>query len=113
VNASNVLIGVGMAVGVEPPGPPQRLSLRAAPNPSPGSMVFTVESGRAGPETLTVLDVLGRTVRRFAESRTAPGVHTIAWDGRNEAGAKLPPGMYLARLEVAGRTVWTRVTLLH
>ena len=113
VNSSNALIGIGMAAGVEPPGPPLRLLLRAAPNPSRGTLMFTVESGRAGPETLTVLDVLGRTVRRFAESRTAPGLHTIAWDGRNEAGAKVPPGMYLARLEVAGRTVWTRVTMLH
>jgi hypothetical protein len=113
VNSTDVLIGIGMPVGVEPPAPPKRLSLRATPNPSPGSLTFTVESGLTGPETLIVMDVQGRTVRRFAGSRAAPGTHTIAWDGRNEAGAKLPPGMYLARLEVAGRAVWTRVTLLH
>jgi hypothetical protein len=113
VTSSNVLIGVGMPVSVAPPGKPARLSLAAAPNPSPGTLTFRVESNLAGPETLTVVDVMGRTVRRFTESSAAPGVRTIAWDGRDEAGVKLPPGMYLARLEVAGKTVRTRVTLLH
>lgn len=113
VNSSDVLIGLGTPVGVDPSAQPARLALRAAPNPSRGALTFTVESNRAGPETLIVLDVMGRTVQRFTQSRTGPGVHTIAWDGRDEAGAKLPPGMYLARLEVAGKSVWTRLTLLQ
>jgi hypothetical protein len=113
VTSSDASIGVGVPLGVEPPAAAQRLTLQAAPNPSRGAVTFTVESNGAGPETLTVLDVQGRTVRRFAGDRVAPGMHTIAWDGRNEAGAKLAPGTYLARLQVASRTVWSRVTLIH
>lgn len=113
VTSTDASIGVGVSLDVEPPAAALRLTLRAAPNPSRGAVLFTVESGVAGPETLTVLDVQGRTARRFAGDRVAPGMHTIAWDGRNEAGAKLAPGTYLARLEVAGRTVWSRVTLIH
>ena len=61
-----------------------------------------------------MVDVTGRTVvRRFTESSAAPGVRTIAWDGRDEAGVKLPPGMYLARAKIASRTVWSRVTLIR
>jgi hypothetical protein len=112
-NSTRALIGIGMPVGVEPTGPPTRLWLAAAPNPSLGTLMFKVESNRAGPETLTVFDFQGRVVRRLAERRIEPGVHTIAWDGRNEAGAKVPPGVYLARLEVAGKAVWNRVTMLR
>ncbi len=112
---TNAIIGIGMPppVSVEDAGPPARLVLGAAPNPSPGGLVFTVESDRAGPETLTVFDVQGRVVRRFADRRSAAGVRTVAWDGRSDAGVRLAPGVYLARLESAGRAVWRRVTLVH
>lgn len=115
VNSSNVRIGIGMSpnAGVVPSKSPTRLLLTAAPNPSPGALMFKAESDQAGPETLGVFDLQGRVVRRLEERRIEPGTHTIAWDGRNEAGAKLPPGVYLARLEVAERTVWTRITLLR
>ena len=112
-NTTHAVIGIGMNVGVEPTGPPTRLSLAAAPNPSPGTLTFKVESNRAGPETLSVFDLQGRVVRRLADRRIEPGVHTVSWDGRNEAGAKLAPGVYLARLEVAGKAVWTRVTMIR
>jgi len=112
---TNAVIGIGMAppVDVGPDGPLQGLSLKAAPNPSSGGMAFTIQCDRAGPETLTVFDVQGRVVRRFAQDREAPGVHTVIWDGRNDAQARLSPGAYLVRLEVAGRAAWSRVTLLH
>ena len=38
VTSSNVLIGIGMPVSVEPPGKPSRLLAAAAPNPSPGTL---------------------------------------------------------------------------
>jgi hypothetical protein len=114
-NTTRAAIGIGMSpvVGVEPTGPPTRLSLAAAPNPSAGTLTFRVESNQAGAETLSVFDLQGRVVRRLAERRTEPGVHSLAWDGRDEAGAKLSPGVYLARLEVAGKAVWTRVTMIR
>ena len=112
-HSTHAVIGIGMPVAVEPAGPPTRLSLAAAPNPSPGTLMFKAESNRAGRETLTVFDMQGRTVRRLADSTAGPGTQMIAWDGRYEAGAKVPPGVYLARLEVAGKAVWNRVTVLR
>jgi len=112
--STNVPIGIGM-----PPladveiSPPPALSLRITPNPSPGALVFTMESARGGPVTLAVLDVQGRLVRRFTGDRSAPGVHTVTWDGRDEAGARLPAGVYLVRLEIAGSVAWGRATLIR
>jgi hypothetical protein len=114
VTMSDAYLGIGMPpAGVEPSMGPLQLSLRAAPNPTRGGLVFTVESGRTGPETLTVFDVQGRIVRRLGQATAAAGVHAIPWDGRSEAGVKLSPGMYLVKLEVAGRSVWSRITMLQ
>jgi hypothetical protein len=113
VRSTDVTIGIGMPAGVGREGSLPRLSLDAVPNPSRGPTVFTLTSDRAGAETLAVLDVQGRVVRRFPAVRTMAGARTVAWDGRDEAGTPLAPGVYLARLEVAGRVVWSRLTLLR
>ena len=42
----------------------------------------------------------GAQVRLLSASRQAAGPQTLAWDGRDEAGKIVPPGLYLARLEV-------------
>ncbi len=115
VQAMDVKIGIGMPpdVGVDPPGLPGRLSVRPAPDPARGSLLFRIDVDREGPATLRVVAVQGRVVRRLEPGRLEAGRHTLPWDGRDEAGARLPPGTYLARLEVAGRVAWSRLTLLR
>jgi len=39
----------------------------------------------------------------MADIGSGPGTRTVTWDGRDDAGLRLPPGVYLARLEVKGR----------
>jgi hypothetical protein len=49
-----------------------------------------------------LFDLGGRAVRRLQEERSqANGLYRIAWDGRDEAGTIVPPGLYLARIAVA------------
>jgi len=112
VYTSDAQIGIGMSVGVGPSGP-VKLTLAAAPNPSPAGLTFTIGADRIGPQTLRIFDLQGRTVRRFADTVSTAGSRTIHWDGRSDAGVALAPGVYLARLEVAGRAVWNRVTLIR
>jgi len=50
---------------------------------------------------ITLFDLSGRKMRRIEESRTlANGLYRLLWDGRDEAGALVPPGLYLAQIEV-------------
>ena len=46
-----------------------------------------------------VYSLAGSLVRRLSASRQTAGPQTLAWDGKNEAGKVVPPGLYLARLE--------------
>jgi hypothetical protein len=113
VHASGAVIGIGLpaAVGVGDAALP-RLALSAAPNPGRGALRLTLGADRAGMQRLTVRDVQGRRVRRLAEGWSTAGSHVVAWDGRNDAGGRLPAGIYLVTLEVAGRVTSQRVTLL-
>ena len=49
-----------------------------------------------------IRDLQGRPVRDLSIVRTHPsGLHSVAWDGRDQRGALVAPGMYLARVSFA------------
>ena len=111
VHATGAVIGIGAPVGVGEPALP-RLALSAAPNPGRGALQFALGADRAGVQRLVVRDVQGRRVRRLMEGWAAAGSRVVTWDGRDDAGGRLPAGIYLATLEVAGQVTSRRVTLL-
>ena len=62
---------------------------------------------------LSAFDLRGRLVRRFEDTTTTAGMQSIHWDGRDSAGHALPPGIYLVCLEMGGRSVTRRVSILR
>jgi hypothetical protein len=88
---------------------PATFRLNAAyPNPFNPTTNISFEMGRAGQVTIEIVDLLGRNVATLARnSKYGSGTHTIQW---NAAG--LGSGMYLIRMEAAGRTFVQKVTLL-
>ncbi|MFZ2392713.1 flagellar hook assembly protein FlgD [Rhodoferax sp.] len=57
---------------------------------------------------VTVTDAAGNTVRSFDLGGLPPGVKTLSWDGRSDAGAPLADGAY--RFNVTASTGDSRVT---
>lgn len=82
------------------------------PNPSRGSVVFGYRLGTDARADLTLYDVRGRQVRRLAGA-AAPASGTLAWDGRDEAGAPVAAGLYFARLRSAGEEQVRKLVLLR
>jgi hypothetical protein len=111
--STDATIGIGVPVDVGSRGVSGKLGLRVAPNPAQGRAVFTIECDRPGLQRLHIIDLRGRVVRRLDDSVSTAGRRTVAWDGRDMAGKQVPAGVYLVTLEVAGRSVSTRVSLLR
>lgn len=74
--------------------------IRVTPNPSSGSVEIRIQAGRFPRGPIRVFDAAGRLVRSVGLAPTGQGMTTIRWDGRNEAGQLVPPGLYYIR---AGR----------
>lgn len=70
-------------------------ALSAEPVRAGGAQVsFTLSAPAAC--TVSVMNLAGREIRRVEEGKLHPaGNSTVLWDGRNQAGAKAPRGMYL------------------
>lgn len=85
------------------------------PNPSrrgdPVSVPVVIPGGSSDAAVLDVLDSGGRRVRRLDLKSLPPGRNTVVWDGRNDSGAEVVPGVYRAWL-IAGGTR-TSIVLLR
>jgi hypothetical protein len=93
--------------------PPAHLSLApAAPNPFNPRTTLRFALPRAADARLTVHDLRGRRVRTLRAGQLAAGTHTVAFDGRSDAGRRLASGTYVVRLRAAGEVTSRRLTLV-
>jgi len=83
------------------------------PNPARGRVTFTIRQPGASPVTITVFDAAGRRVRQVELAAAGQAPRLWLWDGRDDAGAAAPAGVYraVARGENGGTS--RTVTLLR
>jgi len=92
---------------------PEALALSASPNPAYGTTGFAFTMPRAADVRLDVYDLQGRRLATPMLGRAAAGPVHVDWALRDDAGHALAPGLYFARLQTLGRTLYTRVTVLR
>ncbi len=103
-------------VGVEGTILPDMTGLSlGAPQPNPFHDTTIIEYGSAnaaGIRSAEVYDVTGRLVRTLSrEGSTQAGL--FRWDGRNDRGAQVSPGIYFVRATDGESTTHRRVTVLR
>jgi hypothetical protein len=62
--------------------------------------------------SLAIFDIKGRPVRTLLDYRLPPGSYDIRWDGRDDAGASRPAGIYFYQLGLNGRATTRQLLLL-
>jgi hypothetical protein len=75
-----------------------------APVPNPFQKATTVhfELPQAGNVDMQVFDASGRRVRTLWTGPVAAGMRSVTWDGADDAGRRLSPGIYVIRLDAGG-----------
>jgi len=99
--------------GVVDDGVPVAYALgRCYPNPfNPVTRIQYDVPSPGGRVVLRVFSASGRLVRTLCDGSVPPGHHVAAWDGRDEAGARVASGVYFCRME-AGRFAERRKLVL-
>lgn len=94
-----------------PSGPPTRFCFRPAyPNPSAGQVSLGFAVPRASMLDITVYGQKhgphsAFVVRTLADQSFAAGEFTYLWDGTDDQGARVPPGLYRAVLTTPDGTI--------
>jgi DNA-binding beta-propeller fold protein YncE len=94
---------------------PSRAAAWAFPNPTVGAASIHV-TGRAGSElgTLTLVDATGARLASLAPATRAVSGARFDWDGRDEGGARVSPGVYFYRVEgTSGAAATGRVVVVR
>lgn len=90
-----------------------RAALSAWPNPARGDLALRFSIGSGGVVEADVWDVTGRRVRALGRAWRTAGSHDLPWDGRNDAGVRVAPGTYFARVRTPEATLRTAVTIVR
>jgi hypothetical protein len=87
---------------------------RPAPNPFIDGMRMSYAVGGAGEHVnISVYDVAGRVVRTLATGFQEAGSHTVSWDGHDETGVRMRPGVYFVHAMIGREARQVRVTFLR
>jgi hypothetical protein len=98
--------GGGLIAQQEGPGPEQARQLTLGsftPNPASqgGSCLLTIPGEMAAAQVEAgVYDLLGRLVRSLRPGGLEPGIRSLAWDLRDDAGRRVVPGLYFVRARI-------------
>ena len=106
-------LGNASVVGVGGPGSRYVRLFHPMPNPFTGftQMNYAVQTDQQM-VTIRVYDVAGRMVRTLVDAPQAAGVYTVSWNGRDDGGASLRPGMYFVMARIGSEQQKVRVTFL-
>lgn len=87
---------------------------RPYPNPSSGRTGLPLRLSAPALVTLSVYDSHGRLVRRvLSGAQLFAGELELTWDGRDEAGRRVPPGLYVAVAQAGGARSTARIVLVR
>ncbi|HXS82191.1 MAG TPA: CHRD domain-containing protein [Methylomirabilota bacterium] len=87
--------------------------ISAAPNPFLRRTTLTFSLTRTGTVSLAIMSVDGRRVRSVEPTTFAPGPHTLEWDGLDDAGRTVAPGVYFAVVHLPDGVITTRLARLN
>ncbi len=61
---------------------------------------------------LTIVNIMGQTVRTLVSTLQAPGEHAVTWDGRDQSGVPVSSGIYLYRMNAGDFTQTRKMVLM-
>ncbi len=99
---------------IESPGkilPRRFLVFPNYPNPFNPSTTIRFQLPEAGQVRVTIFNANGRVIRTWKQKFSA-GEHRIVWNGTNASGARVASGIYLLRVEFAGKVRTRKMILL-
>lgn len=108
----NGAIRIRNTVGVGDTGPLAFALAAAEPNPlrGPSRVAFTVPA--ASRARLAVYGTDGRLVRTLLDGHVSAGRHAVTWSADDDRGARVPAGLYFARLEWNGQTLARKLAVV-
>jgi hypothetical protein len=95
-----------------PPASPLEVALSPPfPNPMRDAVSIRFVTADPGPVRIAIHDVSGRHIRTLEDEPREPGAGLLRWDGRDDRGTRVAPGVYLVQMRSRGQALSRRIVL--
>ncbi len=82
------------------------------PNPFNAQTVINFNIDQVGPVEFSIFNATGQRIRYMVVKAERSGLHSITWDGTDDAGRAVGTGMYLYKLSAGGQVKTDRLLLM-
>ena len=107
-------VGRGACLGTGPEGRCDSRRVGGMPTPSGGGARIVWRTRAEGAAAVVIYDVAGRAVRILASAAVPEGIWaSIPWDGRDDQGRPVAPGIYFFRFGARGETGGGRLAVVR
>jgi 3',5'-cyclic AMP phosphodiesterase CpdA len=93
------------------PGPVGVDLLPNYPNPFNPTTELRYQLSQSAQVRLAIYDLQGKLVKNVVDQELPAGEHQASWDGKDRTGHAMPSGIYVVRLEAAGRVSTQKIVL--
>jgi len=94
------------------PAPSRLLELTVTPNPFVSAASISFELSEPGFTSVAIYDLAGRIVCVLAEDGMPAGKHSVQWNGVNDSGVPVSPGLYFCGIRSGGTFETASICLL-
>ncbi len=113
----NTFLPTGTGIGEEDDPPEEDmelsgLSLTTWPNPFRNTTIIRFSIPASCEAELKIYDVTGACIKHLFRNRLDRGHHPFAWDGRDDRGTAVAPGMYFARARAGKIHICSKIMIL-
>lgn len=82
------------------------------PNPFSQTTTIRYEIASRGQVSISIFNIMGIKVRELKEGVDDRGKHELSWDGKDDTGARLDPGIYICTVKSGENIVCHRIGVL-
>lgn len=82
------------------------------PNPFNPLTCITYQISQPGYVSLRIFNLLGQEVRTLVDGRQKAGLYTVFWNGTDNQGVKVAPGIYLYKFQVGSFTQTRKMVMM-
>jgi hypothetical protein len=95
------------------PGSPANFWLALKPNPTRGPVRLALVLSRAAEPVIELFDPSGRRIREWRLGPRPAGPLEVRWDLTDARGARVGPGIYLARVGISDNFIVRRIAVVY
>jgi hypothetical protein len=96
-----------------PASPPAARLVSSHPNPFNPSTTISFALAEDQRVTISVFDAAGQRIATIADRIFGPGLNSVTWAGRDDAGRIVPAGTYLVRMETGNGAEARKISLVR